>query len=132
MNAFDLVVTVALGSTLATIILNKNVALAEGALAFAMLTGLQYAVAWLSIRSPLVERVVKSEPAMLLYHGEYLHDSMRRERITEDEIKAAVRSQGFAGLGDIKAVVLETDSQLSVISLESPLTPPSSLPVATS
>ncbi|MFN2441460.1 MAG: DUF421 domain-containing protein, partial [Thermoanaerobaculia bacterium] len=31
LNAFDLVVTVALGSTLATIILSKDVALAEGA-----------------------------------------------------------------------------------------------------
>jgi hypothetical protein len=39
MNAFDLVVTVALGSTLATILLSKDVALAEGALAFALLIG---------------------------------------------------------------------------------------------
>ena len=35
MNAFDLVVTVALGSTLATVLLTKDVALADGALAFA-------------------------------------------------------------------------------------------------
>lgn len=32
MNAFDLIVTVALGSTLATVLLSKDVALAEGAL----------------------------------------------------------------------------------------------------
>ena len=37
MNAFDLIVTVALGSTLATVLLSKDVALAEGALAFALL-----------------------------------------------------------------------------------------------
>ena len=36
MNAFDMVVTVALGSTLATILLNRDVALAEGVLAFAL------------------------------------------------------------------------------------------------
>jgi uncharacterized membrane protein YcaP (DUF421 family) len=33
LNAFDLVVTVALGSTLATVLLSKDVALAEGLLA---------------------------------------------------------------------------------------------------
>jgi uncharacterized membrane protein YcaP (DUF421 family) len=33
MNAFDLIVTVALGSTLATVTLSKEVALADGALA---------------------------------------------------------------------------------------------------
>lgn len=44
MNAFDLIVTVALGSTLATVLLSKDVALAEGALAFALLIGLQFVV----------------------------------------------------------------------------------------
>ena len=41
LNAFDLVVTVALGSTLATVLLSKNVALAEGVLAVALLISLQ-------------------------------------------------------------------------------------------
>ena len=49
MNAFDLVVTVALGSTLATVLLSKNVALANGVLAFALLIGLQFAITWLSV-----------------------------------------------------------------------------------
>lgn len=39
LNAFDLVVTVALGSTLATILLSKDVALAEGIAAFVVLVG---------------------------------------------------------------------------------------------
>ena len=37
MNAFDLVVTVALGPTLATVLLTKSVALADGLAAFALL-----------------------------------------------------------------------------------------------
>jgi uncharacterized membrane protein YcaP (DUF421 family) len=56
LSAFDLVVTVSLGSTLATILLNKEVALAEGVLAFAVLIGLQYSVAWLSVRSPFIRK----------------------------------------------------------------------------
>jgi uncharacterized membrane protein YcaP (DUF421 family) len=51
LNAFDLVVTVALGSTLATVLLSKSVALAEGVLALCLLVSLQYAIAWLSVRS---------------------------------------------------------------------------------
>jgi uncharacterized membrane protein YcaP (DUF421 family) len=51
MNAFDFVVTVALGSTLAAVFLSKNVALAEGVLAFALLIGLQFVITWLSVRS---------------------------------------------------------------------------------
>ena len=66
MNAFDFVVTVALGSTLATVLLSKGVALAEGVAAFALLVGMQFVITWASVRSGAVSRLVKSEPQMLL------------------------------------------------------------------
>ena len=89
MNAFDLVVTVALGSTLATIILSKDVALAEGVAALGLLIGLQYAVTWSSIRFPVVSHLVKSDPTLLFYRGRFLPDQLRRSRVVQDEILAA-------------------------------------------
>ncbi|MDQ3270084.1 MAG: DUF421 domain-containing protein [Pseudomonadota bacterium] len=119
MNAFDFVVTVALGSTLATIILNNDVALAEGVLALAVLIFLQYAVTWFSVRLPVVRRVVASEPAMLLHKGRFLHEAMRRERINErineEEIRQAMRKDGMDDLSRVRAVVLESDGTFSVI-----------------
>lgn len=115
MNAFDLVVTVALGSTLATILLSKDVALAEGALAFALLVGLQFAVTWSSIRAPWVRRVVTGEPLMLMYRGEFLPAALRKSRVTEDEVRAAVRSAGVGSMNGAEAVVLETDGSFSVV-----------------
>ena len=50
MNALEPVVTVALGSTLATMLLGKDVALAEGAAAFATLIALQFVVTWSGVR----------------------------------------------------------------------------------
>ena len=115
MNAFDLVVTVALGSTLATILLSSSVALAEGLLAFALLIFLQFAVTWVSVRSQTVRRLVKNEPRLLAYEGEFLHDAMRTERVTEEEVEAAVRQQGVGDLGDVGAAVLETDGSVTVV-----------------
>jgi len=115
MNAFDLVVTVALGSTLATIILSKDVALAEGVAAFALLIGLQYIITWLSERSPAVSRLIKGEPTLLLYRGRYLPGQMRRMRVVEAEVRAAIREQGAAALQDVEAVVLETDGTFTVV-----------------
>ncbi len=69
MNAFDLVVTVALGSILATILLAKDVDLAAGMTAFIVLLALQFVIAWLAVRVPLIKRLVQSEPALSLYHG---------------------------------------------------------------
>jgi uncharacterized membrane protein YcaP (DUF421 family) len=115
MNAFDFIVTVALGSTLATILLSKGTALAEGALALALLVFLQFLITWLSVRSRTISRLVKSEPRLALYRGEFLRDAMKRERITEEEIWQAMRSQGVSALDEVEAVVLETDGTFSVM-----------------
>ena len=115
MNAFDLVVTVALGSTLATVLLNKDVSLAEGLLALVLLCSCQYAVAFASTRSRRFRRVIKSEPTLLLRDGEFLVDAMERERVGPDEILAAVRSEGISDLNSVGAVVLETDGTFSVL-----------------
>lgn len=115
MNAFDLVVTVALGSTLATVLLTKSVALADGLAAFALLIFLQFSITWLSVRSRFVSRIVKSEPTLLVYEGRFLVAAMRAERVTEDEILAELRAQGLSKVTDAAAVVLETGGELSVL-----------------
>lgn len=115
MNAFDLVVTIALGSTLATILLNKDVTLAQGLLALALLVGLQFAVSWSSVRVRWVRRLVTGEPSLLVRRGAFLHEAMRRARITKDEVRAAVRGAGLRAIEDAEAVVLETDGSISVV-----------------
>ncbi|GGL69923.1 DUF421 domain-containing protein [Wenxinia marina] len=115
LNAFDLVVTVALGSTLATILLSKDVALAEGWAAILTLVACQYAVAFASVRSRRVARAVRSEPALLLRDGEPLPEAMRRERVTREELETVVRAQAGAEIEDVAAVVLESDGSFSVM-----------------
>jgi uncharacterized membrane protein YcaP (DUF421 family) len=115
LNAFDLVVTVALGSTLATVLLTKDVAFLEGLLAFVMLAFLQWVVSRLSIAWPFFRGVVRSQPKLLLEDGRYREPAMAAERVTQAEVDAAVRSAGIGRIEDVGAVVLETDGSLSVI-----------------
>lgn len=115
MNAFDLVITVALGSTLATILLTSTVSLAEGAVGLALLVSLQYVVAELDVRVPAVRRLVKAEPVLLVEEGAFQDEALRRERVTRGEVRQAVRTQGYGSLEQIAAVVLETDGSFSVI-----------------
>ena len=125
LNVFDLVVTVALGSTLATILLSSDVALAEGLLALTMLILLRYVVTWSSVGSSRINSIVKSEPALLVRHGRQLGEPMRLARLVEAEIAAAVRQEGFASISEVEAVILETDGSLSVIGSRSERLPPS-------
>jgi uncharacterized membrane protein YcaP (DUF421 family) len=118
MNAFDLVVTVALGSTLSTIVVSRDVPLADGVAALALLIALQFTVAWTSVRVPAVEHLVKSTPSLLLYRGQLRPDQLRRHRVTRDELQAAVRAAGLADFAAAGAVVLETDGSFSVVPME--------------
>lgn len=115
MNAFDMIVTVALGSTLASALLDKNVVLLDGLLAFAVLIGLQFTITWLSVRSSTFSRLIKAEPTLLFYKGGFLREAMKRERVIEDEILAAVRDRGIENLADVEAVVFETEGALTVV-----------------
>ena len=115
LNAFDLVVTVALGSLLATTLLNKDVALAEGLVALASLIALQFLVTWSSVRFRWVREGVRSEPAVLVRDGRPLPEVLRRERVTEDEATSAVREAGGRTLAEAEVVILESDGSLTAI-----------------
>jgi uncharacterized membrane protein YcaP (DUF421 family) len=115
LNAFDLVVTVSLGSCLATVLLSKEISLVEGIVGFAVLCSMQFCATWLSVRFDWVKQIVKSEPTLLLLRGKPLTNALRRQRITIDELEAAVRNANGVGLDSVEAIVLETDGSLSVI-----------------
>ncbi|QDA36763.1 DUF421 domain-containing protein (plasmid) [Paracoccus liaowanqingii] len=115
MNAFDLVVTVALGSTLATVLLTASVPLVEGVVALALLVYLQYAITWASVRSDRFRALIKAEPTLLVHDGRPLEGAMKTQRVTRDEIDAALRSSGKTDLTQVKSVVLETDGSMTVI-----------------
>lgn len=116
MSAFDLVVTIALGSVLATILLSSSVALAEGIVAFVVLVALQYAIAALSVRSKAIEKLAKSNARFLLLDGVIDDDALRQERVTREEVLCAVRNNGIGDLDEVAAVILETDGTFSVVS----------------
>ncbi|MCK6210748.1 DUF421 domain-containing protein [Georgenia sp. EYE_87] len=118
LNAFDLVVTVALGSTLATIVLSAEVSFSEGVTALALLALLQLAMTWTSSRWPRSRTVMTAEPTVVLRDGEPLHDAMRGQRLTLAELRQAVRSSGSGDLSAVGAIVLESDGTLSVIPAE--------------
>lgn len=115
MNAFDLIVTIALGSTLATALLPSQPTLATSIAGFAILLALQFVLTWSGSRSRRLNGWIKSSPRLLVRNGAMLDEAMKRERITHDEVRAAARSQGIADFSQVGAIVLETDGTLSVV-----------------
>lgn len=114
MNAFDFVVTVAIGSIVASTLLS-TAPVANGVGAVAALVALQALVTWLSVRSDRFEALIKSQPTLVFHGGRYLERTMRQQRVTREEIRGAIRGSGYARVQDVAAVVLESDGAFTVL-----------------
>jgi uncharacterized membrane protein YcaP (DUF421 family) len=114
LNVFDFVFVVAVGSVFAATIISKDVTLTEGLSALITLVGFQVILAKIAARSVRAERIINGDPALLLSKGEFIQRALRKERITEEEVRAAIRAKGINRVEDVDAVILENDGTLSV------------------
>ena len=112
MNSFDFIVTIALGSTLSSGILQKSTTLADVAMAFAVLIGLQFFVTKAAVKSEKFNRLVKASPVVLFENGLYLEKQMNGSNVTKDEIQAAARQAGLSEMDKVKTVVLESNGKI--------------------
>lgn len=115
MKEFDFIVTVALGSTLATVLLSKDVALADGVLALEILISLQYILASLSVRSKKISQLINSDPTLIFYKGNFLESASRKERVTEAEVRSILGSSRVTSINQIETVVMESNRQFIVV-----------------
>ncbi len=115
LNMFDFIITVALGSTFASVVIMQNVTIVDGLITFLILLSAQFAITWASLRWSLVDKLIKSEPTLVFHKGDFLEDAMLTVRVTKHEILAEIRQSGMACMDDVYAVVMETNGVLSVL-----------------
>lgn len=117
LTAFDFVVTITLGSTLASMMLGKST-VAEGAVALLVMISLQFILAYVAKESRVMEKVINSKPTLLYYDGKFLEEEMDREVVTKEEVYAAVRKFRIFNLRHVRAVVMEINGELTVVKNE--------------
>lgn len=115
MNAFDFVVTIALGSCLASLSLNKNITLVDGIVAFSLFIFLQYAFTYLSVHIEGFRSLIAGKPVIVFYKGAFLEAEMKKQRLTKEEVFNVCRLKGYSSLDHVYLIVLESTGDLSVI-----------------
>lgn len=115
LNAFDFVVTVAIGSVLASAVVSQDVPWASALAGMTVLVAGQVLIARLTSWLPGGRHAVNAEPTLVAVHGRVDEEAVSRHRLTRSEVLQAVRSAGAGGLDQVAAVVLEPDGTLSVV-----------------
>jgi uncharacterized membrane protein YcaP (DUF421 family) len=114
LNAFDFVVTVALGSTLSYMML-AIVPLIEGTIVLFLIIILQYFFAWTARSSKKMEKLINAVPSLIFYDGIFIEKTMAKEFITKGEVFSMIRNSGIDQIEDVKAVVMELNGQITVV-----------------
>ena len=115
MTPFDLVVILVIANAVQNAMTGGDNSLIGGIIAAATLTFVNIGVGRWGSRVPFFDRLVRSEPTLLLQDGKPIKANLDRERVDIGELEMAAREHGIAELSQVAAAVLEEDGSISII-----------------
>jgi uncharacterized membrane protein YcaP (DUF421 family) len=121
-STIDFAITVTIGALIARTVLVRNPPLLQGLVALGVLFLLQFILSWLR-RNSLVRKLVDNKPLLLMKDSEMLEDNLNKARVTPDDVRAKLREANVTHLSQVKAVVMETTGDISVMHNDSDLMP---------
>lgn len=115
MSGFDFAMTIATGSVIASVALNRSVALPVGLAVLGVLFFFQWLLARLRLHTRWVSPVIDNQPILVLREGQILEDNLRRSAITRDDLAAKLREANVLQMSHARAVIVETTGDVSVL-----------------
>lgn len=116
MTNFDFVMTVAVGSLLAGASQSTTwTAFAQTFTAMAALFLVQYLTARLRKFSDTFESLMQNRPVLLMRDGKMIEESLVATRVARDDVIAKLREANVLNFSEVRAVVLETTGDISVL-----------------
>jgi len=115
LTPIDLVLLLVISNAVQNAMVGPDTSLTGGLVAVAMLLGLNRLLAWLDWCCPGLRHYLEGQPTLLIQHGHVMHRNLDRERITIEELRAALREHEVADVSEVDLAMLEVDGTISVI-----------------
>ena len=120
LNVYDLAMLMALANAVQNAMTGGKGNIGVGLVTSSVVVLLAWGLTRLIVRDPGVERLVIGSPTILVHQGRVLTDRLRRQRVSSDELRAAIRAYGLSDLQQVQTAVLEVDGSISVIPYPDP------------
>ena len=115
LEPFDLILLVVLGDLVQQGVTQSDYSVTGMVLAATTIALLAVVFSWLSFRFPRLRPLLDGEPVVVVRDGRPVPASMRRERLTLEELHAAARLQSIRSLDEVEWAVLETGGKISFV-----------------
>lgn len=112
LNSLDFVVLLAVANAVQNGIIGNDNSVTGAVLAASALFLLNGILAVVLFRSARLRTLAEGTPRVLISMGVIDHDALRKERLTVDQLMAAIATQGAGGLDDVEEAVLEPNGTI--------------------
>lgn len=79
---------------------------------------LGWVFATVAVRNPRWRRAVVGVPTVIVEDGRVRRREIRRERLSHDQVLAAIRDRGLTEFADVRLAILEIDGTINVVPRE--------------
>ena len=90
----------------------------EGVVLVATLVFWNFFFDWLAFHWPPFRHVLEPAAMLLIQNGRMLKRNMRKEMITEEELRSQLRQHGVMNISDVREARMESDGNISVVKKE--------------
>lgn len=118
LSTFQLILFITMGDMVQQAVTQQDYSVTAGILAISVFAVLTVVLSWVNLRWPRLRSITHGVPVVILRDGQPIDRSMRRERLSDDDLMAAARQQGFEYLTDIRLAVLEANGAISFFKAE--------------
>ena len=115
MTSIDFASTIAIGSLIASTVMSDSPSVLKGGMAIALVLLFQTLFAKLCLKFDAFEKIASNQPIFLMIGSEILYDNLHKSNLGEDDLMAKLREANVIQLSEVKAVVLETTGDVSVL-----------------
>src|SRR5258705_12189654 len=116
LSVIDLVFILLISNSVQNAMVGASTGLFEGIAAAATLFAVNALFKYISYSSKGFSNLVQGEPVMLIHEGTVIEENLRKERLTRNELEAAIREHGVENISDVDLAVLEADGNISSLS----------------
>jgi uncharacterized membrane protein YcaP (DUF421 family) len=119
LEPFDLILLIVLGDAVQQGLTQDDYSLTGAFLAIGTIAMLQLGMSFVNFKFPKLRPIIDGEPIVMVQDGKPIEKNMRRERLTMEDLRSAMRGEGLASLDGVAWAVMETSGKISFIEKKS-------------
>ena len=115
MSSFDFASTIAVGSVIASVILNPKYSILKGSIVLFSIIAFQTLFSFIIRKSSWLQGILTNKPKLIMWEGKILDQQLKKCNVGKDDLIGKLREANVHDFNEVRAVIFESTGDISVI-----------------